>query len=161
MGGDFRGETVLWENFVCKEGDNFPWRNLGVSAGVEVHARGPAGVPYQGSLGIVGVVHTLLALWALLECCLGGRTVRPPRGGAPVPLYAAYSLWHGLRWGLPVYRAPFCPQVTRGHNRRSEECLWAPVSMSTNAFLQLKSNWLCMQVSVVTLGKLTIGSSTP
>ena len=33
------------------------------------------------------------------------------RGGAAVLLYATYSLWHGLHWGLPMYRAPFCPSL--------------------------------------------------
>ena len=46
-GGDFVG-IILWENFVFKEGgENFPWRNLGVSAVAGAHARGPAGLSFS------------------------------------------------------------------------------------------------------------------
>ena len=110
-GGGFCGGTISLENFVFKEGGEiFPWRILGVSASAGAHVRGPAGLPAQGRLGRVGGGGSLRP-WpylALLECCLGGRTVRP-HGGAPVPHSAAGDRRHGLRWGLPMYHAPVCP----------------------------------------------------
>ena len=87
--GQFREGTISWENFVFKEGGKFfPLRNLGVSAGVGAHARAPAACPPRAVWGEWGAPIRLWLCWALLECCLGGRTVRP-RGGAPVPRYAA------------------------------------------------------------------------
>ena len=57
-GGGFPWEDNFVGKSVFKEGGEiFPWRNLGVSAGAGAHARGPARLPAQGSLGRVGGVH--------------------------------------------------------------------------------------------------------
>ena len=69
-GGTSWGGQVRFEG-----GEILPCRNLGVSAGA-AHARGPAGLRAQGSLGRVGGVHTPMGPARVL---LGWEDGAPPR----------------------------------------------------------------------------------
>ena len=94
VGGQFCGKTSWWR---------FPppRRNLGVPAGAAAHARGPAGLPAQGSLGRKGGVHTHMALLGPTRVVLGWNDgaptrrrpeARPALGTARVPCPSEYSI---------------------------------------------------------------------
>ena len=120
-GGGVLGGTISWEIFVRWQ--NFPlakFRGVGGRWGACPGASRPVRPGQPGESGGRSYAHgpggpCWSAAWV-------GGWCAPP-GGAPVPLYATHSLRRGLHWGLPVYRAPFCPlphrkkRMAQGHQK--------------------------------------------
>ena len=79
-GGDFVGGGNFMGKFrLDGRAAKFPpRRNLGVAAGAGAHARSQPACPPRAAWGEWGAFISPWPWWALRECCLGGRTVRPP-----------------------------------------------------------------------------------